>query len=315
MGGGRYPLSTRTPARSPTRNPALSSGRQRRGAGVSARGVFLLGLFSYLSGLWRRVRATAFTVPLAVVFAVAMGLEASREAYAMGESEAFVPRVLLTGQHQTPASLHRALSTWTTELTRRTSVIARFVPSNVRADSAQLLDQPFAIWSASEELAPLTYREVQGLQTFFALGGVLLVNEQNPRQGSFLASAKRELQRVLPNAKPVAVDPDHVVYRSFYLLDNHAKSGARQMSLEAIEQAGLIQVIFSPHNLIETIAPSANEDAATSARWRLLSSVTDAKHELAVRLAVNITMLVLCTDYKNDQVHAPVLMRRRKRNQ
>jgi hypothetical protein len=30
-----------------------------------------------------------------------------------------------------------------------------------------------------------------------------------------------------------------------------------------------------------------------------------------VRLAVNIAMYVLCSNYKDDQVHAPFLMRRR----
>jgi hypothetical protein len=31
----------------------------------------------------------------------------------------------------------------------------------------------------------------------------------------------------------------------------------------------------------------------------------------AIRLAVNIAMYVLCSDYKDDQVHAEELMRRR----
>ena len=33
----------------------------------------------------------------------------------------------------------------------------------------------------------------------------------------------------------------------------------------------------------------------------------------AIRLAVNIAMYVLCSDYKDDQVHAEELMRRRGR--
>ena len=35
------------------------------------------------------------------------------------------------------------------------------------------------------------------------------------------------------------------------------------------------------------------------------------QRERAIRLAVNIAMYVLCSNYKDDQVHAPVLMRRR----
>jgi hypothetical protein len=37
----------------------------------------------------------------------------------------------------------------------------------------------------------------------------------------------------------------------------------------------------------------------------------DVQREHAVRLAVNIAMYVLCSNYKDDQVHAPFLMRRR----
>jgi hypothetical protein len=37
----------------------------------------------------------------------------------------------------------------------------------------------------------------------------------------------------------------------------------------------------------------------------------EAQRERAVRLAVNLAMYVLCSNYKDDQVHAPFLMRRR----
>ena len=38
------------------------------------------------------------------------------------------------------------------------------------------------------------------------------------------------------------------------------------------------------------------------------------KGEYAVRLAVNLSMYVLCSNYKDDQVHAQALMRRRGRS-
>ena len=37
----------------------------------------------------------------------------------------------------------------------------------------------------------------------------------------------------------------------------------------------------------------------------------DLQRERAIRLAVNVAMYVLCSNYKDDQVHAPFLMRRR----
>ncbi len=37
----------------------------------------------------------------------------------------------------------------------------------------------------------------------------------------------------------------------------------------------------------------------------------EVQRDHAVRLAVNIAMFALCSNYKDDQVHAPFLMRRR----
>jgi len=39
----------------------------------------------------------------------------------------------------------------------------------------------------------------------------------------------------------------------------------------------------------------------------------ERQRQYALRLAVNLAMYVLCSDYKDDQVHAPWLMRRRAR--
>jgi hypothetical protein len=37
----------------------------------------------------------------------------------------------------------------------------------------------------------------------------------------------------------------------------------------------------------------------------------EPQREQAIRLAINIAMYVLCSNYKDDQVHAQFLMRRR----
>ena len=37
----------------------------------------------------------------------------------------------------------------------------------------------------------------------------------------------------------------------------------------------------------------------------------DTQREQAIRLAVNVAMYVLCASYKDDQVHAEHIMRRR----
>ena len=44
-----------------------------------------------------------------------------------------------------------------------------------------------------------------------------------------------------------------------------------------------------------------------------MESFNEQQRTRALRLAVNIAMYVLCSDYKDDQVHAKELMRRRGR--
>ncbi len=114
---------------------------------------------------------------------------------------------------------------------------------------------------------------------------------------------------MLPDSTPVAIGPDHVVFRTFYLLRRPEGRVQGPATLDAILRGGQAQVIFSEHDLGGALARSASgiwEHAAVPGG--------DVQRERAIRLAVNIAMYVLCSNYKDDQVHAPFLMRRRVLN-
>jgi len=77
-------------------------------------------------------------------------------------------------------------------------------------------------------------------------------------------------------------------------------------TLDAIIRGGAAQVIFTSHDLGGALARGA------TGVWEMpVTPGGDAQREHAIRLAVNIAMYVLCSNYKDDQVHAPFLMRRR----
>ena len=78
--------------------------------------------------------------------------------------------------------------------------------------------------------------------------------------------------------------------------------------LDAIVRGGTAQVIFSSLDLLGALAtdPSGLPSLA-------ISPGGEEQREQARRLAVNLAMYVLCSNYKDDQVHAPFLMRRRGR--
>jgi hypothetical protein len=176
----------------------------------------------------------------------------------------------------------------------------------VAADHRKLLAEPFAIWSGESGVAALTHAEVKGLREFLKLGGILLVDDSDPERGDFGRSARSELRRVLPESPVVKLPADHVLHKTYYIIDRPLGRVLGPARLDAIVRGKNAQVLLLSHDLLGALA---RRDGA----WAL--QVEPRQRQQAVRLAVNIAMYVLCSDYKDDQVHAPWLMRRRARRQ
>ena len=237
-----------------------------------------------------------------------------RPARAFGDIGAFDPRALLAGGTTGPARAS-AGARWSWELVQRTSAPARLKPTSVRADDPNVVDEPFLWWSGDTALTPLSANEIAGLRKFFALGGVLLVDDAGvpddstaevPRMSPFSRSAREQIARVLPDTSPIPLAADHVLFKSYYLLKRAEGRVAGPRTLDAIIRGGQTQVIFSAHDLGGALARGA-----TGAWEQPVVPGGDLQRERAIRLAVNIAMYVLCSNYKDDQVHAPFLMRRR----
>jgi len=249
-------------------------------------------------------------------FAFALGvlvLFLPRPARAFGDIGAFDPRALLAGGTTGPARASAA-ARWSWELVQRTSAPARLKPTQVRADDPGVVDAPFLWWSGDQAVSALSPQEIAGLRRFFALGGILLVDDAGASEDSsegrnasaFGRTAREQIARVLPDTSPIALGPDHVLFKSFYLLKRAEGRVAGPRTLDAIVRGGQAQVVFSSHDLGGALARGA-----TGAWENPVVPGGDLQRERAIRLAVNIAMYVLCSNYKDDQVHAPFLMRRR----
>lgn len=232
-----------------------------------------------------------------------------RPARAFGDVGAFDARVLLAGGVRA-AARPGAPARWAWELMQRTSAPARLKPTEVRADDPAIVDSPFLYWSGQDALTPLTPQEIRGLRKFFALGGVLLVDDagvsDDGTPSAFARTAREQIARVLPDASPVPLDPDHVLFKTYYLVRRTEGRVAGPKTLEAIVRSGQAQVLFSSVDLGGALA------RGVTGAWEYpVVPGGDAQRERAIRLAVNIAMYVLCSNYKDDQVHAPFVMRRR----
>jgi len=230
----------------------------------------------------------------------------SRSAQAFGEAGAFNPRLLLAGSRQAPAARESGAGRWSLELVRRTSAPARLVPGKVLADRSELWSEPFAVWAGDTDVGSLTSSELLGLTRFFRLGGLLLVDDSAPASGAFTRSVRRELLRVLPESPPVRLDPSHVLFKTYYLIERPVGRVLGSGHVDAIVRGRSAQVLFLDVDLLGALS-------RTGESWAFEAEPNGSEQrERAVRLAVNVAMYVLCSDYKDDQVHAEWLMRRRR---
>jgi hypothetical protein len=231
-----------------------------------------------------------------------------KASFAMGQSGAFLARRLITGRKPTISDRDSGLVRWGTELVRRTSAPARSSIRIVHADSPEVLDEPFLIWAGAGEIEPLLPSELRGLEAFLRLGGVLVVDDSNPESGHFERSVRRELRRVVPDSSFTKLEPTHVIFKTFYWIQRARGRLLGPERIDAIVRGSMAQVLFLSCDLLGALA--SNPDGS----YRFETEPRDARQrELAMRFAVNIAMYVLCSDYKDDQVHAPFLMRRRPR--
>jgi hypothetical protein len=142
------------------------------------------------------------------------------------------------------------------------------------------------------------------------LGGILFVDDAAPADaglpGPFGRSAREEIARVLSDATPIPIGAENVIFRTFYLLRRAEGRILGSKTLEAIVKGSLTRVIFSSHDVGGALAKGP------TGIWEYaVTPGGDSQRERAIRLAVNVAMYALCSNYKDDQVHAPFLMRRR----
>lgn len=192
------------------------------------------------------------------------------------------------------------------EIRKRTSIETRLEPREVRLDDVAIFDSPLLYWSgeaAFDELSPV---ERKGLRRFAQYGGFVLIDNASPEAGGFDQSVRRTLAATFPRQRLRSLDNSHTVFRSFYLLDRPVGRVLGPEHLEAIVLGGRAAVIYSRHDLGGAWA----RDDLGNAEYPVAPGGATQRED-AIRLGVNLVMYALCLDYKDDQVHAPFILRRR----
>ena len=157
-------------------------------------------------------------------------------------------------------------------------------------------------------LPPFPEQERAALRRHLQYGGFLLVDAADGSDGSgFDASVRRELARVLPGS-PLQRGPARA-RAAQELLPARPPGGPRcsvKPWLEAQALDGRLAVVYSQNDLGGAWARAELGD------WEYpCTPGGEAQRETAFRLGVNVAMYALCTDYKDDAVHLPFILRRR----
>ncbi|CTQ31328.1 DUF4159 domain-containing protein [Jannaschia rubra] len=212
-----------------------------------------------------------------------------------------------------------------TVLAQRTSVEPD-APRGVNLETDELAFYPLLYWPVTEA-QPLPSAEAYArLNRYLRGGGMIVFDTRDADLGGFGSSSPASV-RLRDLAAPLDVPPlepmppDHVMTRTFYLLQDYpGRYNSPEVWVEA--SPDVEQVEGMPfRNLNDGVTPvviGANDWAAAWAvddRGRALLPVGrgyagEQQREIAYRFGVNLVMHVLSGNYKSDQVHVPALLDR-----
>lgn len=193
---------------------------------------------------------------------------------------------------------------------RSSSIQVELTPAIVTPTSDTLHETPFLYLTGQREIDLPSAAGIEALRRFLTFGGFLLVDSaEGSTDGAFDGSVRKLISAIFPApAKGLEVVPaDHVVYKSFYLLDRPLGRLAIAPAMEAVIRDGRIVVAYVANDLGGAWSRDdfGNHDFQCEPGG-------ERQRELAYRMGVNLVLYALCLDYKSDQVHVPFIMKRRR---
>lgn len=228
---------------------------------------------------------------------------ADRIAYAGNIYLAYVE----SGSPAVDAVARKGLESLAAVLAERTSV----EPSGVAAvdpERTEMAFFPFLYWPVAQEAKPLSAQAVRNVQYYLDHGGTILFDTRDALtavrtpagEGGRNASVLRALTGGLDIPPLVPAKKDHVLSKSFYLLDSYP--GRYDTGTLWVEEQSA-----SGHDGVSSVIVGGNDWASAWADWR---GGGTRREEMAMRFGVNAVLYALTGNYKADQVHLPHILER-----
>ena len=204
------------------------------------------------------------------------------------------------------ASLHRpqAWERMLHEIIQATSVEADAKVVRVSPEDQSLFEHPFAVMVGQRSIPEVSDEAVHQLRRFISYGGFLLFDDASGTgTGAYAESVRRLTQRIFPTRPLSPLPGDHAVYRSFFLLDTPVGRTRGTGVLEGVQLGPTTPLVFCPCDL------SGALDRSADGRNKLPLAGGELQRREATKLAINLALYALTSNYKHDIAHVVELMR------
>lgn len=293
---------------------------------TAALALLLVDLIASLA-VGGRLRGPRADVAAALLLALFIAPQAkAQDDFAIRATSEVVLGHVLTGDPAVDDVTAAGLLGLSQTLTRRTS-IEPAAPMGVNIETDELAFFPFLYWPITAD-APLPSREAYGkLNRYLRSGGMILFDTRDAdtarfgsgsSEGARLQAIARSLD--IPPLEPIP--PDHVLTRTFYLLqDFPGRHASRDVWVEAAP-IGVETIDGMPfRNLNDGVTPVVVGGNDWARAWAVTANgvpmfpvgrgtAGEQQREISLRFGVNLIMHVLTGNYKSDQVHVPDLLDR-----
>ncbi|MBX2832859.1 MAG: DUF4159 domain-containing protein [Rhodospirillales bacterium] len=191
-----------------------------------------------------------------------------------------------------------------TEFLRRRSAADLNTVDGIDPETDELSFYPLIYWPLVDGQEPFSQRARERLNRYLNNGGMILIDSRDREV------QPARLRRLLAGLEVPLLDRapgDHILFRSFYLLDHAYGRFSAPLWLDARPDQrldGVASVLFGGNDWASAwILPEGREEL-------LSEDISPRQREMAVRFGINLVMYALTGSYKGDQVHLPAILER-----
>ncbi|KZL03108.1 MULTISPECIES: DUF4159 domain-containing protein [unclassified Pseudovibrio] len=292
--------------------------------------AILLALLDTLALLWLsgKLRRSQFTqAAILLLIASSLSLTGADKTQAQDNAEQFALDAsldtrlayVMTGVPEVDEISRAGLFGLTRLLTDRTALEPE-APVGLDLQSHELAFFPIIYWPIDAGMQMPTPEAMSRISAYMRNGGTILFDTRDAFGTGSNSPNKLKLQQLLRGLDIPSLEPvpqDHVLTKTFYILDNFP--GRYNQSPMWVQASATTSDGSRPVRAGDGVSPimiSGNDFAAawaidTQGNYLYPTIPADGnQREMAARVGINILMYTMTGNYKADQVHIPALLER-----